>query len=196
VDTNSRNHWRIKSWSREQGRGVITCPQVGDLPFDGSAATVDDFRLGERVEVKLEGRAGSFHVSAIWPDDPRFAPREDLPPSAPALAPDIASRAARALAAIPVACDFRVISLDGDLVVRGDDDAFAYGHIVEVRFRSVDYVELPMGWDGKSFGLANEIERAYVSSRTEMSSNTVVVRIVDAARQIFFVACEDVETVV
>jgi hypothetical protein len=194
VDTNLKNHWTIKSWSREQGRGVVTCPQIGDLPFDGSAAMVSDFRLGERVEVKLEGPAGSLHVSTVWPDNPRFAPRDVLPQSTPALAPDIASRAANALATIPTSFDFRVISLDGDLLIRGDDDAFAYGHLVEVRFRAVEYVELPMGWDGKSFSLANEIERAYLSCRTEISSSTIAVRIVDAARQIFFVACADVET--
>ena len=195
VDTNQKNRWTIKRWNRELARGVITCPQLGDVLFDGSVAMVADFRLGEVVEVKLDGQAPNLQVSRIWPDDPRFAPRENVPSSAPSLAPEVVSRVASALALIPDLLDFRVISLEGDLVVRGDDNCFAYGHLVEVRFRSVEYVELPMGWDGKSFGLANDVERSYLASRSEVSPSTVAVRIVDAARQIFFVTCADVETV-
>ena len=105
----------------------------------------------------------------------------------------VASRVATALARIPDSFEFRVVSLDGDLIVHGDDDAFAYGHRVEIRFRSVDYLELPMGWGGKTFALANETERRYLARRSEMSGTTVAVRIVDDARQIFFVTCDDVE---
>jgi hypothetical protein len=49
---------------------MIACRQVGDLPFDGAAALVDDFRVGESVEVELERRGDGLHVKRIWPDDP------------------------------------------------------------------------------------------------------------------------------
>ena len=187
--------WTIKSWDRERGRGVIVSDQVGDLEFDGATALVDDFRPGEPVEIELEQRATGLHVKRIWPDDPRFVPPRDLPQSAPALERAVASRVAAALARIPDSLQFRVVSLESVLIVQGDDDAFAYGHQVEIRFRSVDYVELPMGWDGKAFALANETERRYLAGRSELLRTTAAVRIVDAARQIFFVTCEDVEVV-
>jgi hypothetical protein len=187
--------WTIKSWDRERARGVITSGQLGTLEFDGAVALVDDFRPGEDVEVELEKRAAGFHVKRIWPDDPRFVPPSDLPRSAPILDAALAARVAAALAAAPAALDFRVASLDRDLLVQGDDDAFAYGCRVEVRFRAVEYIELPMKWDGKTFALANQLERRYLAVRSEMSATTAAVRIVDAARHIFFVTCAEVETV-
>jgi len=186
--------WIIKSWDRERARGVIVSRQVGELAFDGAAALVDDFRVGERVEVTLERRGDGFDVKRIWPDDPRFVPRGEVPSTAPALARAVAWRVAGVLAGVPADLEFRVVTLDGDLIVQGDDDAFAYGFQVEIRFRGVEYLELPMGWGGKTFGLANEMERRYLASRCEMSETTVAIRIVDDARQIFFVACDDVET--
>jgi hypothetical protein len=124
----------------------------------------------------------------------RFVPRGDLPSRAPALAPALASRVARALATVPAVLDFRVVRLDRDLIVQGDNDAFAYGSLVEIRFQAVEYLELPMGWDGKTIGLANDVERRYLAGRSEMSEMTAAIRIVDAARQIFFVTCADVTT--
>ncbi len=59
--------WRIKSWSRELGRGEIES-DAGVLPFDGHVAEVGDFHIGEPVEIVLErGR-----VTRIWP--PAFQP--------------------------------------------------------------------------------------------------------------------------
>jgi hypothetical protein len=186
--------WTIKSWDRERARGVIVSDQLGDLAFDGAAALVDDFRRGELVEIELEQRATGLHVKRIWPDDPRFVPPDNIPPSAPALDRAVASRIAAALAQIPDCLDFRVVSLERDLVVQGDDDAFAYGHRVQIRFRDVEYLDLPMGWDGKAFALASEIERRYLAGRSEMLGTTAAVKVVDAARRIFFVTCADVET--
>jgi hypothetical protein len=186
--------WTIKSWDRERARGVIWSDQLGDLAFDGAAALVDDFRLGEPVEIELEQRATGVHVKRIWPDDPRFVPPDNIPRSAPALDRAVAARVATALMQVPDCPDFRVVSLDSDLVVQGDDDAFAYGYLVQIRFRDVDYLELPMGWDGKAFALASETERRYLAGRSEMLRTTAAVRVVDAARRIFFVTCADVET--
>jgi len=167
--------------------------KLGDVVFDGAAALVSDFRPGECVEIELEQRETGFHVKRIWPDDPRFVPPHDIPQRAPALEQPVASRIAAALVRISDAFDFRVVRLDGDLLVRGDDDAFAFGCQVEICFRSVDYVELPMGWEGKIFALAHETERRYLAGRSELLGTTAAVRIVDANRRIFFVTCEDVE---
>jgi hypothetical protein len=186
--------WTVQSWDREHARGVIVSHQLGELVFDGAASLVTDFRIGEAVEVELESRAEGFHVKRIWPDDPRFVPRGDLLPSAPPLRADIAERTATALAKAPAALDFRVASLGGDLLVRGDDDAFAYGHRAEIRFRGVEYIELPTRWGGKTLTLADDTERRYLAGRTDISETTVAVRIVDAARRIYFLTCEAVET--
>jgi hypothetical protein len=185
--------WTIKSWDRERARGVIVSHELGDLSFDGSAALVDDFRSGERVEVELEQRLNGFYVKRIWPDDPRFVPPHVLPQDAPALEQTVASRVAATLVRIPESLDVRVVRLESDLIVQGDDDAFAYGYQVEIRFRSVGYIELPMGWEGKAFTLAHETERRYLAGRSELLSTTAAVRIVDVNRQIFFVTCNDVE---
>lgn len=186
--------WTVKSWDRQRGRGVIVSDQLGELAFDGAAALVDDFRVGELVEIELEQRATGLHVKRIWPDDPRFVPPDDIPQGAPALDRAVAARVAAALAQVPICLDFRVVSLERDLVVEGDDDGFAYGHRVQIRFRGVEYLELPMAWDGKSFALASETERRYLAGRCEMLATTAAVKIVDDARRIFFVMCDDVET--
>jgi hypothetical protein len=86
--------------------------------------------------------------------------------------------------------DYRVQRWDGDLIVHGDDAAFAYGPSMELLFRGTSYVDLPSHWAGKSFRVATAAERAYVSSKSEVDPATVVVRIVDEQR-IYFVACED-----
>ena len=132
-------------------------------------------------------------MKRIWPDDPRFVPPLDIPQRAPALEQPVASRIEAVLARIPDALDFRVLRLEGDLIVQGDDDAFAFGCQVEICFRSVGYVELPMGWEGKSFALAHETERRYLAGRSELLATTASIRIVDANRRIFFVTCGDVE---
>ncbi len=44
--------WPIVAWSREQGRGRIAS-DAGALDFDASVALVDDFAIGEAVEISL-----------------------------------------------------------------------------------------------------------------------------------------------
>jgi hypothetical protein len=64
---------------------------------------------------------------------------------------------------------------------------------VELRFEGVGYLEVPSAWSGKSFRLANETERAYLGSRTQLDADTIAVRIVDDERRIFFVTCAGVD---
>lgn len=87
---------------------------------------------------------------------------------------------------------YRVQRWDCDLVVGADDDEFAYGPSVQLVFRDTSYVELPAAWDGKSFRLADARERAYVAGKSEVTSATDVIRIVDDQR-IYFVACTHLE---
>ncbi len=182
--------WRIKTWDRSRGLGTITCPQLGDLPFDGHAAMVDDFVLDEAVHVELQPTGGSYRVRRIWPDDPRFVPLGPTP-AAPPLRVDAATRAAVELARVPSALDFRMVRAVPDVVVEGDDDCFAYGHFVELHFTDVEYLEMPRAWGGKSFRLANDTERAYLGTRTELGEQTIAVRIVDDEDRIYFLTCAE-----
>lgn len=184
--------WTIKSWERPLARGVITSPQYGDLPFDGAAAMVDDFVVGEPVEISLTPHLDGHRVVKIWPDDPRFAPRDPQAPHAPPLRDDTASRLARLFSALPVLLDYRITVLAEDLVVEADDDTFSYGPTYELRFLDPTYLEMPRIWSGKSFRLADDRERADLNVRCEITADSVAVRIVDDARNVFFVVCSDV----
>ncbi|HEY4175428.1 MAG TPA: hypothetical protein VGM90_01290 [Kofleriaceae bacterium] len=69
--------WKIVEWSREKARGAIES-NVGRLPFDGHVALVDDFRIGETVEIRLmngavtriapiSARSVVENIPANWP---------------------------------------------------------------------------------------------------------------------------------
>jgi hypothetical protein len=58
--------WKIKSWDRALGRGTVVSA-IGTLDFDASIALVDDFVIGEEVDVALAPAAGSFRVTRIAP---------------------------------------------------------------------------------------------------------------------------------
>ncbi|MCB9634168.1 MAG: hypothetical protein H6721_18760 [Sandaracinus sp.] len=49
--------WRVVSFDRALARGTIRS-DLGTLPFDASVALVDDFFVGEEVEVSLRPEAG------------------------------------------------------------------------------------------------------------------------------------------
>lgn len=187
--------WTIAEWDRSRGVGVISSPDLGDLAFEAAVATVDDFMVGEAVEVALEPMDGSYRVSAIWPDDPRLAPSAMAVREPPALRPDIAVRIGGVVDALPLLVDYRAILDGGDIVLEGDDDQFAYGPSQQIRLVAVEYVELPMSWDGKSMRLASATERRYLGMRVELTPDSVALRIVDAARNIFFVVCRDIERI-
>lgn len=77
--------WRIAAFDRARGRGRIASG-VGTLEFDASVALVDDFRVGEEVDVTLVARGASFDVASIQPHGFR-APFDAVTASAaPALA--------------------------------------------------------------------------------------------------------------
>ena len=181
--------WRIKTWDRSLGRGEVTS-LAGDLPFDGSAALVSDFVIGEPVEIELRREGEAYRVARLWPDDPRFRPPSPPPAHAPALDAEIAKAASAVLAQAPGCLDYRVASAGSDLIIEGDDDGFAYGRQVELTFSAVGYLELPAAWDGKSLRLADSAERDYLAGRHELTARTIAVRIVDSARRIYFVTCE------
>lgn len=186
--------WRIRTWSREHATGVVTSDDAGDLPFDASAATVDDFVIGERVRIALERRDGRARVASVTPDDPRFTPRTDPPPrDAPALRADLAERHAVTLASLPVWFDLRFVVEDDDVVVEGDHDSFAHGARGRVRFRDVSYVELPLTWPGRSLRLARPAERAYLATRTPLAADSVAVSVVTDDDGIYFIVAADLD---
>jgi len=184
--------WRVKAWDRQLGRGVVTSEQVGDLPFDGSIALVDDFRIGETVEINVTRDGETYRVTKVWPDDPRFTPPQPSFPGAPQLETEIEQRIASALRDLPVSLDYRIARWEEDLVVEGDSNLFSHGAEIEIRFQGAAYIELPGGWDGKSHRLASASERDYLASRHEVTPRTVAVRVVDDARRVFFVLCDNV----
>ena len=75
--------WRIASWDRELARGTITSA-LGELSFDAAVAMVDEFRLGEEVEVSLRREGESYVVTRIepvaWRAPPAPAARVDHEP--------------------------------------------------------------------------------------------------------------------
>jgi hypothetical protein len=189
----ANNGWTIKEWNRSLGRGVITSRQLGDVAFDGGAATVSDFVTGELVHIVLNRIGNEYRVSSIWPDDPRFIPKSSSDLDPPPLQSGMLERLEANLSRMPVALDYRLSKLVTDLVVDGDHDNFCYGAELELRFHGVQCIELPMSWGGKSFRLANAIERSYLASRCELTNTTVAMRIVDIENRIFFAVCGDFE---
>jgi hypothetical protein len=58
--------WKVKSWDRALGRGSVVSA-IGTLDFDASIALVDDFVIGEEVDVALRPSSDSFRVTRIVP---------------------------------------------------------------------------------------------------------------------------------
>lgn len=64
--------WKISAWSREHARGAIESAGFHEsIEFDAAVALVDDFTLGEEVEVELEHEGSSVRVLKIWPQRSR-----------------------------------------------------------------------------------------------------------------------------
>lgn len=181
--------WVIESWDRELGVGTISSPRATSLRFDAAAALVDDFRVGELVEVELAREADAYAVVRVWPDDPRFVPRGEVDSNVPGLDPALENDARAMLDTLPQSMDFRWVGRDADLVLQGDDDGFFSGATFELLCKDVVYVECPARWDGKSIRLANDTERAYLATRCEMTAKALALRIVDDERRIYFVVC-------
>lgn len=70
--------WRIEAWSREHGRGRVAS-EAGSLELDAAVALVDDFVVGELVDIVLEHgrvrqiqpRAARSSVGAVAEQLPR-----------------------------------------------------------------------------------------------------------------------------
>ena len=182
--------WHITAWDRERGSGSIVSHAGETLEFDASVALVDDFIVGEGVHIELARHGESFRVVRLWPDDPRVT-HPHHQGAVPALDLVVEAKVAEVLSKMPIFSDYCVRSFEEDLIVEADDANFEYGSELEIVFADVDYLELPRCWSGKLFRLANAEERAYLSSRTQMSSSSVGVKIVDSLRHAYFVVCRD-----
>ncbi len=65
--------WKIHSWSREHARGTIKSSGFPEpLEFDAAVALVDDFSVGEQVEVQLDHGSTTPRVKRIWPQRSRL----------------------------------------------------------------------------------------------------------------------------
>ena len=94
-------NWRITAFDRTLARGICTSG-IGALPFNASVALVDDFVLGEEVDVSLrrlpDGSAASYEVTRIVPTgwrSPFTAPSVSAPGTAiEHFLPDVTGRRA------------------------------------------------------------------------------------------------------
>ena len=164
---------------------------TGDLPFDGSVALVDDFSVGEAVEINVTRDGETYRITKIWPDDPRFRPPQPTGARAPDLDAELERRIGALLRDLPVSIDYRVARwVGGDLFIESDDSSFSYGARIEITLRGASYVELPAAWDGRAHRLATREERDYLASRHDLSSSSIAIRFVDDERRVFFVVCE------
>lgn len=140
--------WRITSWSREQGRGTIES-DVGELPFDASVADVDDFTIGEQVNVSLTRAGEQYEVTRVCP----VSFRSLLPPSPdaplPGALPD-ALHALDALLAAPLSCaelrELRAQRLELE-IIHSDSPPPLMPPLGSVVFEGVVYVQLPTAFD-------------------------------------------------
>jgi hypothetical protein len=140
--------WRIKSWSREQGRGSIES-DVGVLPFDASIADVDDFTAGEQVDVSLTRAGDGFEVTRIRPSSFRSL----LPPSLDAPLPRAWSAAIHELAKLlaePLSCaeirELREQRLELE-IIHSDWPPPLMPPLGSAVFDGVVYVQLPTSFD-------------------------------------------------
>lgn len=73
--------WRIASWSAESGKGTICSPHIGPLTF-GEVENdwqITDYRVGEEVNVEVEGPTSALRVTRIRPMRPRNPPGTEAP---------------------------------------------------------------------------------------------------------------------
>lgn len=61
--------WTIHSWSSAQGVGAIASDHFDAIPFDAAANVqrVTDFRVGESIQVEVDGIPPNCHVIAVRP---------------------------------------------------------------------------------------------------------------------------------
>lgn len=189
--------WTIESWSRELSRGTIRADQMGSLGFDGAIADVDDFVVGEAVLVEFERHHGTFRVTRVSPDIPRF--RDPSAATAVTDAPKLESEnAARLLEALPTRYvdSVHAFSTDG-LVIEGINDT-SYTETIRYRLllRGVEYVELPLRWETKLVRLSTSEERAYLSNRFDQNGEPfLAITWITEERRFHFVVCASIESV-
>ena len=134
--------WRVASWSRTEARGDIASEHFPTpLPFDGSIALVDDFQIGEEVEVEVVRAGDTTVVRKIWPvvsrPNPAQAAEKPLPTT-------LESRLRQANCALREKwLHGRIAAADRRcLTIQADDD---YGRrVLVLRFASPTYIQAPV----------------------------------------------------
>lgn len=132
--------WRVVSFDRAAGRGICTSG-VGTVAFDASVAIVDDFVVGEEVDVTLRPLAsaqGGYEVL-------RIAPTSFRPPFA---ASRIAAQTAEIDRWIAELVGRRVTLArveDGDVLLEVEDDTYQPRRALV--FASASMIQMPMEID-------------------------------------------------
>ena len=180
--------WTVLEWSREHGRGAIRSAQLGRLEFDAHCADVDDFEIGEPVQVELRQEASGFRVTRIWPANLRLAGTASEAELAPPIDARIEEAARAQTAGRTPSLDYRIKLLDEDrLILEGDDSGFEHGHADEIEILGPSYLELPVRFGCQFFRLATGLERKRVSERTEVTPDLAVFTFVEDDRHFYFV---------
>ena len=147
--------WRIRSWERDRGRGSIESEHSEQVfEFDASIAMVDDFRVGEAVEIELKRKDGGLVVARIEPVASRPRPGAsgvELPEAVRADVEHANRILAESLAAVTIASyGTHNPTMTERLVLRVYHGEWPppsrpiYGNL---SFVEVAYLQMPVTWD-------------------------------------------------
>ena len=186
--------WNIIEWSRERARGRVES-DAGVLDFDGAVADVDDFRVGEAVELELVADGTTYRVVRIWPVDARYRPPGEFTSSTELSATQLASY--RAICRTLSSGDtdrmeqiYVSLSFDdegGSVAILMSEFPDRSRHPKGVRLYGLSYVEFGVALELCDVRLADVRERAYLSSRTDLTSDHIALMLTQGRRCGFLV---------
>jgi len=186
-DREPRHGWYVVEWSKERGRGSVES-QVGRVEFDGAIAEVDDFVVGEPVQVELERAGDGYRVRRIWPSNLRLPGKDVDTSSTPALEKQLEEAILAEMAGKGTCFQYQVKSLvEQTLVLEGDDNRFEDDPSDVIEITGVGYVALPVFFDCQFFRLATAAERNHVGRLTEITAQSVVFTFVEDEKHFHFV---------
>jgi len=183
--------WRVIEWSPELGRGRIGSPASAPLVFYASAATVDDFEIGEEVRIELARNGEAWEVTSIRPATNHFEPPKPGGRAAPELQRDLAESAESIIGTMRLHETYQVHQwTPGLLVLRGEEVTPYPPPSDLIEFVNPAYAELPGWMELEKLRLSTFGERAYLATKTEdFSSSHVAVTLIDCEDRYFFVVC-------
>ncbi|MEZ4329257.1 MAG: hypothetical protein R3B40_28775 [Polyangiales bacterium] len=172
--------WKIIEWSQERARGRVESG-AGVLDFDAAIADVDDFRVGESIELELVRDGATYRVLRIWPVAMRYRPPGDFGSadrldSAHLEAFRAACRTLGGGDAERIEQAYVRLSFDDDggseAILVGDSPAYSTSPH-EVRLHGLSYAEFSLALECCDVRLSDARERAYLASRTDLTSDHI-----------------------